>query len=98
VELIGKDAVLCIEEPEIHLHPKAQASLCDAFVEVVRRLGTQLVLTTHSEHILIGLLTAVATGQLKPEELAVYEFSRDGESAVAERLDVTPQGQIKGGG
>jgi len=90
-------AIVGIEEPEIHLHPRAQAALCDVFVDVATREDKQLMLTTHSEHILMGLLTAVADGRLKPEDLAVYEFQREGGVARAERLEVNGYGQIAGG-
>lgn len=86
-----------IEEPEIQLHPRAQAALCDVFVEVATQEQKQLILTTHSEHILMGLLTAVANGRLQPDDLAVYEFRREGDAARAERLEVNEYGQIAGG-
>lgn len=86
-----------IEEPENHLHPRAQAGLCDVFVDIATHEDKQLILTTHSEHILMGLLTAVANGQLRPNDLAVYEFRREDDSARAERLEVNEYGQIAGG-
>jgi predicted ATPase len=92
-----RGAVIGIEEPEIHLHPRAQAALCDVFVDVATRERKQLILTTHSEHILMGLLTAVAQGRLQPDDLAVYEFRREGDAARAERLAVTEYGQVAGG-
>src|SRR5579864_1380443 len=43
-------SLVAIEEPEIHLHPKAQAALCRVLVDVVTSERKQLILTTHSEH------------------------------------------------
>lgn len=92
-----RGAVIGIEEPEIHLHPRAQAALCDVFVDVATQERKQLILTTHSEHILMGLLTAVAQSRLQPDDLAVYEFRREGDAARAERLAVNEYGQVAGG-
>lgn len=90
-------SVVGIEEPEAHLHPRAQAMLCDVLLGIATERKQQLVLTTHSEHVAMALLTAVARGSLKPEELAIYEFRREGDAATADRLNVTEHGQVEGG-
>lgn len=97
--LVPPNSLICVDEPEIHLHPKAQAALSSVLARIAKETPQQLVLSTHSEHMLMGLLTTVAEGKLKPEELAVYYFSRteDGTRATAERLEVNNKGQIKGG-
>lgn len=90
-------SLLGIEEPEIHLHPRAQAMLAEIFAELATREGKQILLTTHNEHILIGLLTQVAEGKLKPEDLAVYYFDKEGPAAKATKLAVDEKGGLKGG-
>jgi len=55
------------------------------------------MLTTHSEHILMSLLGGVASSRLQPEDLAVYELYREGDTARAKRLAVNQYGQIEGG-
>jgi len=93
-----EDSLLGIEEPEIHLHPKAQAALADVFAELVNAERKQIVLATHSEHVLMGLLTQVARARLKPEDLRVYYFQKDENGvASAELLEVDTRGQLKGG-
>jgi len=86
-----------IEEPEIHLHPAAQARLCDVLVEVARDESKQLLATTHSEHILMAFLTAIAQGKLQGDELAIYYFERKNGYAEATRLPVDEKGRIEGG-
>jgi len=95
--LVPDGAIVGIEEPEIHLHPRAQAALARVFVDATNRDHRQLILTTHSEHILMGLLSAVAHRKLKPAELSVYEFRREGGTSRAERLEVNEYGQVQGG-
>jgi|GEM_PF-772328 len=94
---IPAGAVIGIEEPEIHLHPRAQAALTGVFTEIAVKGQKQLILTTHSEHILMGFLSAVARGELSPDDLAVYEFRREGTASRVERLEVNSYGQIEGG-
>lgn len=91
-------ATVLIEEPEVHLHPKAQADLASVLVEEAKAAEKQLIMTTHSEHIAGRLLTLVAEDQLSPDEVAIYSFEKD-ESGVcsAHQIEVTEHGQVKGG-
>jgi predicted ATPase len=86
-----------LEEVEVHLHPLAQARLADVLVEVSAQDERQIILTTHSEHVVMGLLTRVAQGGLAPSELAVYYFTKEAGVARAERLDVDEHGRLSGG-
>jgi len=63
-----------IEEPEVHLHPKAQSELAKVLSEIAKKERKNLILTTHGEHILYRLLIEVAKGNLKREDLAIYHF------------------------
>jgi hypothetical protein len=90
-------SLVAIEEPEIHLHPKAQAQLSMLFAQMAQQHTHQLMLTTHSEHIVMAFLTAVATGMLDVANLAVYEFKRLNGRGQVERLQVNESGQIAGG-
>ena len=93
-----RGATVMIEEPEIHLHPKAQAKLASVLVEEAQAENKQLMMTTHSEHILGRLLTLVAENKLDVDELAIYAFEKDEEGVcTAERLEVAADGRVKGG-
>jgi len=63
--------ILVIEEPEIHLHPKAQAELGDFLKDIVLN-GVQTFVETHSEHILLRVQSHVAHGKLKSEDVKVF--------------------------
>ena len=69
-------ALLCIEEPELGLHPDTAASLADVLMEASGRI--QLVVTTHSASLLSGLST-------EPDTVVTCE--RPGDRTVLERLD-----------
>jgi energy-coupling factor transporter ATP-binding protein EcfA2 len=94
----SKGATVMIEEPEIHLHPRAQADLASVLMEEAKAEDKQLIMTTHSEHILGRLLTLVAEKKLSPDELAIYAFEKDEQGVcTANELEVTEDGRVKGG-
>ena len=76
--IIPNQSVLSIEEPEIHLHPKAQKNLCDILLEVAKEQDKQIILSTHSQYILFGFVEAVRNKKLKKDELAIYYFEDKG--------------------
>lgn len=63
-----------VEEPEIHLHPQAQAELADFFVSL-RKAGVNSIIETHSEYLVIGLQQQVAAGKINPNDVAFYYTS-----------------------
>ncbi len=93
-----KGATVLVEEPEIHLHPMAQADLAEVMADVAKEEGKQIIMTTHSEHIAGRLLTLVAEGKLTTDELAIYSFEKDekGECSACE-IGITELGQTEGG-
>ena len=93
-----KGATILIEEPEIHLHPKAQAELAEVLADVAKSHDKQLIITTHSEHFASRLLTLIAEKQLTADELAIYSFEKDekGECFTSE-IEITERGQVTGG-
>lgn len=63
-------SIVIIENPEIHLHPKAQSRLCE-FLYFVSKSRRQLFVETHSDHIFNGLRVGIATGKMKQEDITV---------------------------
>lgn len=95
VAIAPPGCLLLVEDPEIHLHPKAQAELADIFVEIARE-NKQLLITSHSEHMLFRFLTNVAAKKLEPGDLSVYYFEKN-EATKARELKVNEKGMIEGG-
>ena len=82
-----KDSCLLIENPEVHLHPAGQ-TLMGGFLAQAAAAGIQVVLETHSDHVLNGIRRAVRDSVLPPDDVALHFFrprheaERQGEAQV----------------
>ena len=65
-----------LEQPEIHLHPRAQRALAGIIAEAARR-GVKVVVETHSSMLLLAIQTLVAQKNISPEIVALHWFQRD---------------------
>ena len=74
--LSDKNDIIVIENPEIHLHPKAQSKVCE-FLYFIAKSGRQLFVETHSDHIFNGVRAGIATQKMQAEKIAVNFFSID---------------------
>ena len=92
----NKDALILIENPEAHIHPKGQAVLMELIAKAVAN-GVQVLIETHSDHIINGSLVAVKEEVISNEKLSVYYFERDEQqhTAIAHHLEVSKNGRIK---
>jgi hypothetical protein len=73
-----------LEQPEIHLHPRAQVAMAEVLARAVRR-GCRLVVETHSPLLLLGLQTLVAKGELPSKDVILHWFTRsprDGDTDI----------------
>ncbi len=80
-----------IEQPEIHLHPRAQIALAEIFADAANR-GVRVVVETHSELFLLGIQALVAEDKLDSQSVKLHWFTRnpDGSSKVTSaELDET---------
>ena len=64
-------STLIIEEPEMHLHPQAQAEV-GQFIYEMYQDKVQTIIETHSEHLLLRIQRLVAGGLIPPEDVAIY--------------------------
>lgn len=73
-----------LEQPEIHLHPRAQVALAQVLADAAKR-GVRVVAETHSASLLLGVQTLVAEGGLDPALVKLHWFTRrdDGVTQVS---------------
>jgi predicted ATPase len=85
---------LLIEQPEIHLHPKAQATLGDLLMEVVKAGDRQVIVETHSEHLLARIQRRIAEQKFSHEQVAIYYFEPTPSGTKIHRLELDEYGQL----
>lgn len=69
-----KNDLLLIENPEVHLHPSGQVKM-GFFLAKVASSGVQVIIETHSDHILSGIRRAVKAELLAPDEVSLHFFN-----------------------
>lgn len=88
---------IMIEEPEIHLHPGTQAELMELFMRVWKEEKKQFIMSTHSEHIIYPLLSAISKGDLKKEDVNIIFFNKEEGVVKTRSLEIDDKGRVKGG-
>lgn len=83
--------LILVETPEAHLHPGAQHRLTNLFVELARH-GRQVVVETHSEHIVNAVRLAVKSG-LPPEDISIVFFQQEEGHTVVQTVELDPRGR-----
>jgi len=80
-----KGSTIILEQPEIHLHPSVQSGLADVFIDVIQNRKMQIILESHSEHLLHRLQRRIAEEKdgLTNEDISLYF------------CDMTPEGNSK---
>jgi predicted ATPase len=65
---VPEGSTIILEQPEIHLHPAVQAGLADVFIDAIKRRNVQIILESHSEHLLQRLQLRMAEKGLNPDK------------------------------
>ena len=87
-------ATLLFEQPEIHLHPSVQAGLADVFIDAIGTRKVQIVLESHSEHLLRRLQRRVAEDGIDAQRAALYFVSETDGKSHLEPLQMDLYGSI----
>ncbi|MYA72967.1 DUF3696 domain-containing protein, partial [Candidatus Poribacteria bacterium] len=88
-------STLILEQPDIHLHPKVQSQLADLLIEVVTERKLQILVESHSEHLLTRFQRRVAEKQISQDDTALYFCRNNHGFSTIEPLEVNEFGEIK---
>lgn len=94
---VPEGSIVLLEQPELHLHPRAQAHLADLMLHVAETRRLQLIVESHSEHLLRRLQRRIAEVEQEfasPENVRMY-FCDSGETgSTIQAVEVDIYGQI----
>jgi len=96
--LLPKRGTLLIEQPEIHLPPAAQADLGDFFVwaaDASSSTPRQLLVETHSEHLLLRVRRRIAEGEIDPKLVSVLYVEKPRKVARVRQLKIDERGSFE---
>lgn len=86
--------LVVVENPEAQLHPLGQAAM-GRLLALTAALGVQVIVETHSDHVLNGIRLAVKQGHLEPSRTLLHFFSRQpGEAGTYETPTIAPDGRL----
>ncbi|MCA6367284.1 MAG: DUF3696 domain-containing protein [Cytophagales bacterium] len=83
-----KNSYFIVENPEAHLHPSAQSRI-GRFLAMVAKSGVNVIIETHSDHLINGIQIAVAEGEIPNTDVVVNFFAQSDNELQPE---ITPIG------
>jgi len=92
---VPPNSILIIEQPEIHLHPTVQAGLADVFIDAMKYNEVQIILESHSEHLLRRLQRRIAEEKgVKNNDIALYFCNSKNGKSQLDTLKIDEYGNI----
>ena len=92
---VPQGSIVLMEQPELHLHPSVQSDLADVMLAVASHRNVQIVVESHSEHLLRRLQRRVAEEKASPSDLRLHFVRSQGGAAVLESLRLNEWGLIE---
>lgn len=88
-------STIIIEQPEIHLHPMVQSYLADVFIDAVQKRNIQLIIESHSEHLLRRLQLRIAEEKIPNDDVKLYFCSMEKDKSEITQIQMDLFGIIE---
>ena len=92
--LTPKGSRLLLQQPEVHLHPRAQAALGTFFSRLAASKHKEFVIETHSDYLLDRVRLEIARGTIPPESVQILFFEKKKIETTVHRLSLDEQGNF----
>lgn len=87
-------STIILEQPEIHLHPAIQSGLADVLIDAHRHRRVQILIESHSEHLLRRLQLRIADETLSSDQVGLWFCRSSRNKSAIEALTLDPYGSI----
>jgi len=94
--LAADENILLLQQPEVHLHPKAQAALGSFFVDMHSQSGKHFVVETHSDYIVDRIRMEIADGKLSSDAFLILYLERHDTETTIYPITVDSLGNLIG--
>ncbi len=91
-----RQRVFLLQQPEVHLHPRAQASLAELFVESFRKNRNRFLIETHSDYIVDRIRILVRNQFIKATDVSILYFEPRRNSVKIHNISVDKDGNLSG--
>ena len=94
---LGINPIIMLEQPELHLHPRAVVTLANFLVKCIKKnKRASFIIETHSESLLLAIQTALAAGDLSLDDLCTYWVSKGAseEGSLLRKVEFDESGYI----
>lgn len=92
-----RSATYLFQQPEVHLHPRAQAELGSFFARVAKQRNHTLLIETHSDYLIDRIRMEVRKGQLiKPHDVSLLYFARKAHDVEIHQIEFDTVGNVVG--
>jgi predicted ATPase len=93
--LASPGTLMLLQQPEVHLHPRAQAALGSFFVTLHTTGGKDFVVETHSDYIVDRVRQEVAKGTVASADVLILYFENDGSSTTIHPISLDDLGNVQ---
>ena len=91
---VPEGSTVILEQPEIHLHPSVQAGLADIFIDAWEKRRVQVMVESHSEHLLRRLQRRIAEKTLSQDDVGLYFCKEEDGVSRLDSLEIDLFGNI----
>ena len=89
------DSLFLLQQPEVHLHPRAQAELATVFAASARENGNSFMIETHSDHIVDRMRILVRQGKIPAEDVSILYFEPVKNAVQIHNIEVDGDGNLE---